>query len=449
MYESITIEDKNIPTVSLVNYGFVNDAESASRAKGMPYLRYIPTSVPCESSIIFDIESGIDEVIDKIIDALTRSLTDDERSPEQKDISESERIIFKGSLEQVNRYFYKRGWTDGMPIIPPTEEAVAEMLTGTDLPSDHFLGKLQSRYGKVTIEKIAINAVMAGCLPTYLPILIAATINLLESEQGFNGYTTFGFSTGSWAPFWVVNGPIADQININNSSGALSPGNIANAVIGRAMGLIIKNLGGVRKGIEDMGTIGNPMKYSLVISENEKGSPWEPLHVEMGYKKEDSTITLSFPNTYCQHIPYTSDAGGILRAIVDNMPRGMRYNIIITPTHAKNLLREGYDKEKIREYIINNKHVSAAKMAEIIKMSPLRLPDTNDPTINEGDMVPVIDDPRFIRIIVAGGPGAWIAHLVGGGATPGKKEIQKIELPEDWDRLVEKYKDVAPEYERY
>ncbi len=449
MYESVTIEDKNIPTVSLVNYGFVNDAESASRARGMPGLRYIPTSVPCESSIIFDIEAGIDEVIDEIIDALIRPLTDVERSPEQKEISEPGRIIFKGTLEEVNRYFYMHGWTDGMPIIPPTEEAVAEMLTGTDLPPDHFLGILQSRYGKVTIEKIAINAVMAGCLPTYMPVLIAASINLLESEQGFNGYTTFGFSTGSWAPFWVVNGPIAEQININNGSGALSPGNIANAVIGRAMGLIIKNLGGVRKGVEDMGTMGNPMKYSLVISENEKETPWEPLHVELGCKKEENTVTLSFPNSYCQHIPLTSDADGILRAIVDNMPRGMRYNIIITPTHAKNLLREGYDKDKVREYILKNRVIPAAKMAELMKTGPLGAQGVNNIPVDDAGMTPLIDDPRFIRIIVAGGPGAWIAHLAGGGATPGKKEIQKIALPENWDTLVEKYKNVIPEYESY
>ena len=169
------------------------------------------------------------------------------------------------------------------------------MLTGTDLPADRLLGKLQSRNGKATIEKIAINAVMAGALPTYLPVIIAGTINLLESEAGFNGYTTYGFSTGSWAPFWIINGPIRSQLNINNGSGAFSPGNIANAAIGRAMGLIVKNIGGVRKGIEDMGVMGNPMKYTMVIAENEEESPWEPLHVEMGYKKEDSTICLSFP----------------------------------------------------------------------------------------------------------------------------------------------------------
>ena len=198
MYESASIEERGVPTVTLANHGFVNDAESASRAMGIPYMRYVATSVPCESSILSDIEAGIDDALDNIIEALTRPLTPEERSPEQMNTEASERIVFKGDLEEVNRFFYKRGWSDGLPIIPPVESAVAEMLTGTDLPPDHLLGKLQSRYGKATIEKIAVNAVMAGCLPTYMPVLIAATINLLESEAGFNGYTTYGFSTGSW-----------------------------------------------------------------------------------------------------------------------------------------------------------------------------------------------------------------------------------------------------------
>lgn len=448
MYESIVIEERKKPTVSLVNNGFLSDAESASRGKGMPYLRYVPTSVPCESSLIADIEAGIDEVADEIIDALTRPLTAEEKSPEQRVLKEQTRIIFKGSFEEVNRFFYKRGWSDGFPVVPPTEEAVAEMLTGTDLHPEHLLGELQSRDGKATIEKIAVNAVMAGCLPTHMPVLIAATMNLLESESGFNGFTTYGFSTGSWAPFWIVNGPVGEQINLNNGSGALSPGNIANAAIGRAVGLIIKNIGGVRKGIEDMGTIGNPMKYTLVISENEEESPWEPLHVESGFDRKDSTVTMSFPNCYLQHIPYTSDADGILRAIVDHLPRGMRYNLIITPAHAKNLSREGYDKEKVKKYILENKLVTRERAEAFLGMGPVQIVSM-DKKGDGSELVPLIDDKRFIRIIVAGGPGAWIAHLAGGGPTPGKKEIQKIELPENWDNLVAKYRNVVPRYAKY
>ncbi len=448
MYDAVSIEERGKPTVSLVNVGFTNDAESASRSKGYPSLRYVPTKVPCEASVMEDIEAGVDDALDEIITALTKSLTVEEKIPRAKEPEKPVRIIFKGNLEEVNRFFYRRGWTDGLPIIPPTEAAVAEMLTGTDLPPDHILGKLQSRLGKATIEKIAVNAVMAGCLPTYMPVLIAGTINLIESEPGFAGYTTFGFSTGSWAPFWIINGPIRNQINVNNSSGIFSPGNIANAAIGRAMGLIIKNIGGVRKGVEDMGVMGNPMKYTMVIAENEEDSPWEPLHVELGYKKEDSTITLSFPQTYLQHWPYGSDAKRILDTVVDNIPRGMRYTLVLTPPHAKNLSREGYTKEKIKQYIVENKLIPASRIRARAD-SGLAVARMNVDSLPSDGMVRQIGDPRYIKVIVGGGPGAFIAHLAGGGATPGKKEIQKIDLPKNWEKLVAKYKNLVPNYVRY
>jgi hypothetical protein len=450
VYDTVAIEERNKPVVTLVNNGFVNDAESASRGKGMPVLRYIPTSVPCEASVMEDIEAGVDGALESLIAALTKPLTGEEKSPTQKEVEKPERIIFKGTLGEVNQFFFRRGWTDGLPIIPPTEEAVAEMLTGTDLPPDHLLGKLESRLGKATVEKIAINAVMAGALPTYMPVLIAGTILLIESEPGFAGYTTFGFSTGSWAPFWIINGPIRNQIHVNHSSGAFSPGNIANAAIGRAMGLIIKNIGGVRKGVEDMGVMGNPMKYAMVIAENEEDSPWDPLHVEYGYEKSDSTITLSFPQTYLQHWPYSADAQGILRAVMDNTPRGMRYTYVFTPPHAKNLAREGYSKEDVKAYVAENKLVPRSRMW---RRTAAGVPE---PPLNYGEMpteddkmVPLISDPRFIRVIVGGGPGAFIAHLVGGGATPGRKQTQKIEVPKNWDKLLAKYKNMVPTYAKY
>jgi hypothetical protein len=451
VYDAVSVEERHKPTVSLVNEGFANDAESASRGMAMPVLRCVPTKVPCESSIMADIEAGVDGAMEAIIAALLKPLTLEEKSPKPRVAEKPPRIIFKGTLEEVNRFFYQRGWTDGLPVIPPTEDAVAAMLTGTDLPPDHLLGRLQSRSGKATIEKIAVNAVMAGCLPTYLPVLIAGTINLLESEPGFLGYTTFGFSTGSWAPFWIINGPIRNEINVNSGSGAFSPGNIANAAIGRAMGLIIKNIGGVRKGIEDMGVMGNPLKYTAVIAENEEQSPWEPLHVEYGYKKEDSTVTLSFPHIYNQHWPYGSDADSILRSVADNIPRGMRYTLVFNPPHARNLFREGYDKEKIKKYIVEHKLVQAARMKAAANTGlNIRAREALDSLPeNDAEMVPLIKDPRFVRIIVGGGPGAFIAHLVGGGATPGMKQTQKIEFPKNWAKLVARYKNVVPTYAKY
>ena len=248
----------------------------------------------CESTVKSEIEEGIAAVMKDVVEGLTRPLTPEEKSPKPQ-TGKTPRVAFKGSLQDVNRFYYSKGWTDGLPIIPPTEAAVAEMMTGTDLPPDHIVATIIPRKGKATIEKIAINAVMAGALPTYMPVLIAAVQSFADPKTRFD---TFEVSTGSWAPFFAINGRIRNDINVNCSSGALSPGNIANAAIGRAVGLIVKNIGGARKAIEDMGVIGNPGKYSLVIGEDEEASPWEPLSVERGFKKEDNTVTVFFPNTF-------------------------------------------------------------------------------------------------------------------------------------------------------
>ena len=138
----------------------------------------------------------------------------------------------------------------------------------------------------VVLWKIAINAVMAGALPTHMPVLIAGTRALVSNRSA----VMMAASTGSFAPFWIINGPVRNDIRINCSYGAMNPGDIANAAIGRAMGLITKNIRGVRKQMEDMGVLGNPGKYSWVMGENEENSPWEPLHVEHGLKPEDSAI---------------------------------------------------------------------------------------------------------------------------------------------------------------
>jgi hypothetical protein len=216
------------------------------------------------------------------------------------------------------------------------------MMKGSDLPADHIVAKVIPRQGKATIEKIAINAVMAGALPTHMPVIIAAVEALADPKTRFD---TFEVSTGSWSPFLAINGPIRDQIRINYGSGALSPGDIANAAIGRALGLIVKNIGGARKGIEDMGVIGNPLKYTLVIGENEEESPWEPLHVERGFKKEENTLTVFFPNSYTQAVPQGTDAEGIAKGMLGMNPWSMSCFIVI-PSHAKTLASEGCGPRK-------------------------------------------------------------------------------------------------------
>lgn len=407
----------------------------------MPQIRLVPETIVSECTIMEEIEPAIEKVIDTIITGLTRPLTSEEASPKLKDIGTPQRIVFKGKLDEVHQFFYKRGWTDGLPIVPPTEEAVAEMLTGTDLPPDYLVNKLEPRLGKATVERIAINAVMAGALPTHLPVLIAGTRALVSNRSA----VMMAASTGSFSPFWIINGPIRREINVNCSYGAMNPGDIANAAIGRAMGLITKNIRGVRKQMEDMGVLGNPGKYTWVIGENEENSPWEPLHVERGLNKEDNAVTLTFPQTYQQIMPYVIDDMGILKSICYNtapLHMGM-FGVLLTPTNAKALASRGWTKKAIKEYIIQNALAPRDHL-----QSYYSLPPDQKMKQNPQDMLPLFQvssrEPDPIQIYVVGGFGSWMGMISGGSIA-----TEKIELPAGWDKLVAKYKDMVPRYIRY
>ncbi len=163
----------------------------------MPGIRIVGESVACESTVKSEIAEGVAAAMKDVIEALTKPLTPEEKSPKQQ-TGKTPRVAFKGSLQEVNRFYYNKGWTDGLPVIPPTEEAVAEMMTGTDLAPDHIVATLIPRKGKATVEKIAVNAVMAGALPTYMPVLIAAVQSLADPKTRFD---TFEVSTGSVGAF--------------------------------------------------------------------------------------------------------------------------------------------------------------------------------------------------------------------------------------------------------
>jgi hypothetical protein len=412
LYDTIFAEKHKKPAVALVNEGFVHDARSAAAGKGMPSTRFVLQKVPCECTVTDKIEAGISEAIGDVIAALTTPLKPEEESPSPRPTEVTQGVVFSGELGEIQKFFYKRGWTDGFPIIPPTREAVDEMLTGTDLPPDHVVGKMIPRLGKATVEKIAINAVMAGALPTYMPILISAVEAALDPESSFG---IFEVSTGSWSPFFIINGPIRDQLKINGSTGALSPGDIANATIGRAFGLIVKNLGGARKGVEDMGVLGNPAKYSMVLGENEEASPWEPMCA-------GNTVTVSFPNAYTQIVPRGTDDRGILDTIKDRLgPYWRQVTVLICPSHAATLAEAGWTTQslidEIKQFRPEHQNVGIGRLS----------------------------GPDSVRIVVAGGPGAWIGLSQG----VGRWVSRPIELPSNWDKLVRKYRDYVPNYLRY
>jgi hypothetical protein len=424
VYEAISIEEMNKPAVGLCNKGFFMDGKSSASVKGMPGVRLIMETVPPHSTVIEEIEAGVSAAMNDIIAALTKPLTKEEKSPKQLEAENPARIVFKGDLEEINQFFYKRGWADGLPIIPPTKEAIAKMLTGTNLKAGHVVDKIIPRSGKATVEKIAINAVMAGALPTYMPVLIAA-VKAAYGPNSKRGPWQLG-STLSPAPFWIINGPIRNDLHVNNSSGSLNPGDIANAAIGRAMGLIVKNIGGIRKGIEDMAVIGNPIKYTAVIAENEEESPWEPLHVDQGFKKEDGTITVAAGNAFRIVTTNGTDDKGILSAVVQSIigEDNSSFYLILPPVYAKKLAEMGWTKKKIEDFFM-----------------------TVMPGRQDSDFGPNSYLNRGVKVIVAGGPGpCWMGLLKTFG---GKGVTEKVELPANWDKLVQKYKSVVPTYASY
>lgn len=445
MYDSIFIEERNTPTVTLAFKYFLNDAMSAASSKGMPVVRVVPETIVSESTVVKDIEAAITAVADDMVKALTKPLTAEEKSPTSREPENPPRIAFKGTLQEVNRFFYQRGWTDGLPIIPPTEEAIAEMLTGTDLPADHVVVELEPRRGKATVERIAINAIMAGALPTYMPLLIAGTQALAANPV----CGMMAASTGSFSPFWLVNGPIAKDVHINSSFGAMSPGNMANAAFGRAMGLITKNIRGIRKQIEDMGVLGNPGKYTMVAAENEDFNAFEPMHVEHGFQKEDSTITLSFPQSFQQMVPFGTDDKGILDTVIDSIrPARMGlFALILTPAHAKSLADRGWTKKKIKDYIIENARVPMDQIKQFgpgVAGSIFR--DVSDDQADSFNILQITQrNPEPVQVYVFGGFGSWMGFLQGGPPPI----IKKVKLPANWDTLMDKYKNIVPIYVRY
>jgi hypothetical protein len=289
-----------------------------------------------EASIILP---GITPVIDEIIAALTVPLTDEERSP--REIEDLSGIVYKGNLEEVNKFFYKKGWTNGLPIIPPTEEAVCEMLKGTNFPREHVVAKIPPMLGNATVEKIAVNAVMAGCLPTYMPILIAAVQAIVDSKIHLEGWTC---SVASWAPLIIINGPIRRDLKMNSGGAVMSPYYKANSTIAHAFGLMIMNIGGVRPILEDMSEMGHESRFGMCIAENEELSPWQPLQTDYDISKEDSSVTLFWPSQRSSVVG--KDAAGILRSLctIDMLGWDTGCAFILSPGCAKKLAEEGWKK---------------------------------------------------------------------------------------------------------
>lgn len=311
----------------------------------------------------------------------------------------SEKIAIEHPLELAELY-YQKGWTDGLPVVPATEERVQEFLTFLGRAPDDVILYETTRRRDVTLEKVVINCVMAGCLPQYVPVVLAALEAMSREEYTLHGSIT---STGGCAPLLIVNGPIRQHLEMNSGGNLFGPGNRANATIGRAIRLIILNALGATPGMLDRSTQGHPGKYAYCIAENEEASPWEPLHVEQGFAADASTVTVfaaEGPHNVQNH--YSKNAVGVLLTIADTMATLGSFSdgqsvVVLAPEHLIPLRREGWSKQDVRNFLFAHATRSLAELKRVGKEAG---------TVEPGDeerRVPRGVAPEDIYIIVGGG----------------------------------------------
>src|SRR5437773_4860519 len=199
--------------------------------------------------------------------------------------------------EQLIEAYFERGWTDGLPVVPPTGKSIAAMLAGAGVAGERVIGEIAERNVVVTAEKLAINAVLAGCRPEYLPVVVAAVRGLCHPDFAYHGPAS---STGGSAMVLIVNGSVAQRLGINGGNNAFGQGHRPNATIGRAVRLTMMNVMNTRPGFLDRATLGNPGKYSFCFAEHPDDLPWEPFSIARGFAPGDSTVTVYASNSFYQ-----------------------------------------------------------------------------------------------------------------------------------------------------
>jgi hypothetical protein len=337
------LEKKGLPGAVLMYEKLVSTAKMTCELRGVS-VRWVTVTYPPQAMT----ESQMADATDKVIQALTGPLDDNEKRTGVYTPPKPPKYAMEGTYSQAQDYLYKQGWTDGLPIVPPTEEKVKEMLKGTRHAPDEIVGTtVWPELWTATVEKVAINGVMAGCRPEYMPVLLATL------EAWAKGDFTNIRSTNSFSYMQVVNGPIRKELDMNAGTYALGPGNHANATIGRALRLFIVNLGGGQPGFNLMGTLGNPTGYTFCFPENEEASPWPPLSVDLGHKPGESTVTI-----FCDGRSYV---GNYLEGSLDRLikgsahfewPRGLV--LLLAPQAAKLQAGKGLSKKDVEEYVWKN-----------------------------------------------------------------------------------------------
>ena len=324
-------------------------------------------------------------------------------------------------------WYFERGWTDGLPVVPPTPDRIEAMVEALGGDPDHLEARIPPRWGNLTREVLAINLVLAGCAPSYAPVVRAALLALTSAPFNLNGVQA---TTHMAAPLVVINGPIRHEIGLNAGANVFGSGYRANATIGRAIRLVLLNVGGGRPDDLDKSTLGQPGKYSFCIAENEEQSPWAPYHVDQGYRSEDSTvfgIAVEGPHSVTNHV--ANDPEGVLDSIVSAMSTIAHNNavssgscaVVIGPEHAATIAARSWTRSDVRRYFwsqTTNTYDDISFGGRYGTIYNRNLPRWYKR--ETGARVPIVPAPEDIHLFVAGGEaGRFSAFLPGWGHMSG------------------------------
>jgi hypothetical protein len=448
-------EKAGIPAVVIAATSFLPLVHELCTTEGVP----APRVAEYPSTFSVDSEAKIRENFEKvtfnqIVEALTKPVK--KSGGRQEFASKTSLEQIEGTYEEINEFFYKRSLTDGLPITPPTIEKVEEFLKYTAWSPHEKVAQLQPGNLIATPSIIAANGVMAGCRPEHMPILIAAVEAIADPNYDLEHIGT----TGGVNPFLIINGPIIKQLGIEHGVGLISRG--PNPAIGRALGLIIRNIAGFRPGEQRMGTFGYILPF--VLAEDEDGSPWEPFHRGRGFARNTSTVTAGGTKNWGGQVyPSGTDPEGLLKIICTKIAKRVDLSaqvffgkftmctVVMNPSVAQGIAQGGYSKKDAEQYLFENSRVTIGEINFELKygnvgggfetMSNLRKKFAST-IVNEwcdledqpNATVPAMGFPNLIRIVICGDPTRNKAMVL--YTTYNNPTTKEIKLPANWDKLM-------------
>jgi len=438
----VAVEKAGVPAVAIAARSFARAWQSCVDGWGQPNASFVTIPHATTGQQEDFIHKMVDEQIDEIIERLTsipasagaaRGASSSGQTTEMFTVELDES---PEGLDSVNRFLAERDWSDGIPVMPPTPAAVEQMLKGTKRAPQDVLMVMEPGFGLATVEKIAINAVMAGCRPEQFPVLLAAIDCLAQPEMNHRDMQVSGHTE---APIILVNGPIAKKAGINFGTTAMGPGviNSANTAIGRALRLCLINIGYCNAGAGDPNFIGLPTKFGMCIAENEEVSPWQPYHMDRGFKRDESAVTVvtvTGPTTIIDPRSKTHEdtlknigsmmfypnagAGGWVKgrqsAQVGHTNKRVPYQgpyhpIILSPSRAVIMAEAGFSKQDAQEWLHHNCRVS---MKSILASGVMPV-DSNGKWLHHPELQDLADDPEA-TIPALESPEQYLLFVTGG-----------------------------------